>query len=88
MLTGLTHDALLRRLAKDSRSVEVVDSGLEETGSQSQTQHLPRLQLQLILGLTHPGEGAVDLQRLWAENKTEKQTKQTNKKLSFYILCT
>lgn len=67
MLTGLTHGALLGWLGEDSRSVEIVDSSLEETGSQSKTQHFLWLQLQLILGLTHPREGAVDLQRLWAE---------------------
>lgn len=73
MLTGLTHGALLGWLGEDPRSVKVVDSSLEETGLQSQTQHLLRLQLQLILGLTHPGEGAVDLQRLWAEKCIDRQ---------------
>ena len=67
LLTRLTHSALLSRLGEHSWRVQVVDSGLEETGSQSQTQHLPRLQLQLVLGLPHPGERAVHLHRLWAE---------------------
>lgn len=67
LLARLTHGVLLGWLGEDSWSVEVVDSRLEETGSQSQAQNLLGLQLQLVLGLTHPGEGAVDLQRLWAE---------------------
>lgn len=68
LLTCLTHGSLLCRLGKDSRCVKVIDSCLEETCLQRQTQHLLRLQLQLVLGLTHPGEWAVDLQSLWAEN--------------------
>lgn len=67
LLTCLTHGPLIRRFCKDSRRVKVVDSCLEKTGLQSQTQHLLRLQLQLVLGLTHPGVRVVDLQRLWAE---------------------
>lgn len=67
LLARLTHGGLLSWLGKDSVRVKVVDSCLEETGSQGQAQHLLRLQLQLILGLTHPGKRAVDLQRLRAE---------------------
>lgn len=70
LLTRIAHDALLGRLGEDSRRVKVVDSCLEETSSQSQAQHLLRLQLKLVLGLTHPGERAMDLQRLWAEKDT------------------
>lgn len=66
LLTRLTHGVLLRWLGEDSWRVKVVDSCLEKTGSQSQAQHLLRLKLQLVLGLTHPGEQAVDFQRLWA----------------------
>ncbi|TNN77948.1 hypothetical protein EYF80_011871 [Liparis tanakae] len=55
LLTRLAHGALLGQLGEHSWRVEVVDAGLEETGSQGQTQHLLRLQLQLVLGLTHPG---------------------------------
>lgn len=71
LLTRLAHGALLRRLGEHSWRVEVVDSRLEETRSQGQAQHLLRLQLQLVLGLTHPGERAVDLQRLRAKKKRE-----------------
>ncbi len=72
MLTRLTRGSLLGRLGEDSWSVKVVDSCLEETGSQSQAQHLLRLQLQFVLGLTHPGERAMDLHRLWAEKDMDR----------------
>lgn len=70
LLTSLTNGGLLRRLGEHSRRVEVVDPCLEETGSQGHAQHLLRLQLQLVLGPTHPGERAVDLHRLWAGRGT------------------
>lgn len=67
LLTRLTHGVLFCWFGEDSRRVKVVDSCLEETGSQSQAQHFLRLQLQLVLSLTHPGERAVDIQGLRAE---------------------
>lgn len=67
LLACLTHGAMLWRLGEDSWSIKVVDSSLEKTGSQRQAQHLLRLQLYLILALSHPGKQAVNLQRLWAE---------------------
>lgn len=56
LLTRLAQRRLLGRLGEDSRRVEVVDAGLEETGSQAQAQNLLRLQLQLVLALPNPGE--------------------------------
>ncbi len=67
LLACLTHRALCCWLGEDTQCVEVVHSCLEKTGSQSQANHLLRLQQQLVLGPTNPGERAVDLQRLWAK---------------------
>lgn len=73
LLSRLTDVVLINRLGEDPWCVEVVHSCLEETGSQSQTHDFLGLQLQLVLGLTHPGERAVDLQGL----RTAKQKAQT-----------
>lgn len=67
LLALLTHGGLPRRLGKHSGGVKVVDPGLEEAGSQTQSQDLLRLQLQLVLALAHPGEGAGHVCRLGAE---------------------
>lgn len=59
LLAGLELCALVRRLGEDLRRVEVVHAGLEEAGLQPHAQHILRLQLQLVEGLPHPGEDAV-----------------------------
>lgn len=58
LLAGLELSALVCKLGEHLRRVEVVDARLEEAGLQSHTQHLLRLQLQLVKGLAHPGEDA------------------------------
>lgn len=58
LLAGLELGALVCGLGEHLRRVEVVHARLEEAGLQSHTQHLLRLQLQLVEGLTHPGEDA------------------------------
>lgn len=59
LLAGLELCALVRRLGEDLRRVEVVHAGLEEAGLQPHAQRVLRLQLQLVEGLAHPGEDAV-----------------------------
>lgn len=66
LLGCLAQTGLLRWSSKDSARAEVVDPSLEEAGLQAQTADLPRLQLQLVAALTHPGEGAGHVCRLWA----------------------
>lgn len=75
VLAGLTQTRLFSQLGEDTRGVQVVDPSLEETGSQSQRQHLLRLQLQPKPGLTHPGEGAVELRGLRAGNGRKGKTR-------------
>lgn len=58
LLAGLELGALVCGFGKHLRRVEVVHARLEEAGLQSHTQHLLRLQLQLVEGLAHPGEDA------------------------------
>lgn len=66
LLAGLELCALVRRLGEDLRRVEVVHSGLEEAGLQPHAQDVLRLQLQLVEGLAHPGEDAVQPGTFWA----------------------
>lgn len=67
LLACLAQGGLLGGPREHSGRVEVVDPGLEEAGSQAQTRGLLRLQLQPVLALTHPGEGAGHVCSLRAE---------------------
>lgn len=61
LLTGLKLGTLVWGLGKNLWCVDVIDSRLEKAGLQCHTQHVPGLQLQLVIGLTNPRKHAVDL---------------------------
>lgn len=76
LLACLTHVTLCSQLGQDPWRVEIVDTSLQEAGSQGQAQHLLWLQLQPVLALAHPCEGAVHLYTLQADNNKVTHTLQ------------